>query len=76
MNVYLLVVLALLECASLVAIGRLWTRKPKASLSSCCFWSVVVLLIPLFGLLFYGFVTINPKRHGEIVGSSGWGPRR
>ena len=75
MNVYLLVVLALLECASLVAIIRLWTRKPRQSLSSCCFWSVV-LLIPLFGLLFYGFVPIDPKRHGEIVGSSGWGPRR
>lgn len=74
MNVYLLLVLALLECVSLFAIVRLWTRKPRATFLSCCFWTVV-LLIPLFGLLFYGFVTIVPKRHSEIVGSSGCGPR-
>ena len=34
------------------------------SVVSRCFWSVV-LLVPLFGWLFYGFVVTDPDEHPD-----------
>jgi len=59
-----IIVLSVLESISLFVIFRLWTRKRKPSLLSRCFWSIV-LLIPLLGLVFYGFVANSPEWHGE-----------
>ena len=64
MNAFQIVGLALLECISLFLIVRLWRGSRKMSVFSRCLWSVV-LLIPLLGWLFYGFVTINPDKHSD-----------
>jgi hypothetical protein len=66
--------LAVLEAVGLFMIGRLWFGKQKSSLVRRIIWSVL-LLIPLFGPLMYGFISIDPSEHGEDVGdhSSGGG---
>jgi len=61
-----IIVSAVFESIGLFVIFRLWTRKRKSSLLSRCFWSIV-LLIPLLGLVLYGFVANSPEGHGESL---------
>ena len=65
--------LAVVEAVSLFAIIRLW-RKKKLSVARRIAWSFL-LLIPVFGPLMYGFVSLVPAGHGEDAGdfSSGGG---
>jgi hypothetical protein len=58
--------LAALECISAFLIVRLWRGKRRMSVLSRCFWSVV-LLIPLFGWLFYGLVVTDPEEHSDLL---------
>jgi 4-amino-4-deoxy-L-arabinose transferase-like glycosyltransferase len=55
-----------LECISVLIIIRLWRKKRRMSIWSRCFWSVV-LLVPLFGWLFYGFVVTDPDEHSDVL---------
>ena len=74
MNSMLLFLLILAEVISVMLIYRLWTRKKRPGVVERCFLSVV-LLVPLFGWLLYGFLRTSPDAHGEDVGdhSSGGG---
>ena len=58
------IILVALECISLALIVNLWRRKRKMPAWQRCAWSVV-LLVPLFGWLFYGFNAINPEAQSE-----------
>jgi len=61
---WLVIILAvLLELAALVLIVRVWQHKHRNWVAKF-FWSVL-LLIPFFGLLFYGFLTINPESQSD-----------
>jgi hypothetical protein len=57
------IVLALLETIAIIAIIRLWRDKGR-HLVFKLFWTVV-LLIPLFGLLIYGFATLTPEAQAD-----------
>ena len=58
----------------MVIIFRLWTRKHQPGVVERCLLSLV-LLIPIFGWVFYIFLKPSPDAHGEDVGghSSGYG---
>jgi hypothetical protein len=58
--------LVVLESISVFLIVRLWRRRRRMSVLSRCFWSVV-LLVPLFGWLFYGFVVTDPDEHSDLL---------
>ncbi len=58
MKVFAIIVLALLELAAFFAIARLWQQKRRHWASKLS-WSVLIL-VPFFGLLFYGFLTTMP----------------
>jgi hypothetical protein len=66
--------LVFLECISVLLIVRLWRNRRRMSVLSRCFWSVV-LLVPLFGWLFYGFVVTDPDEHSDLLNehSDGYG---
>jgi hypothetical protein len=74
LHLLLLFLLILYEVISCVLIYRLWTRKIRPGVVERCVLSLV-LLIPLFGWAFYGFLRTSPDPHGEDVGdrSSGGG---
>jgi hypothetical protein len=55
----IITVIALFEIVAIIAIIRLWRQK-RRHWASKLFWSVL-LVIPVFGLLFYGFITITPE---------------
>jgi hypothetical protein len=57
MNNFVIVVSGVFEVVALAVIARLWTR-PRMGIFARVFWSVV-LLIPLFGLLMYGFIMVD-----------------
>lgn len=59
---------AILELVALVAMVRLWMRRPLRIVSSAL-WSVV-LLVPFFGLVIYFFLREKPEAHGESVPES------
>ena len=59
------IVLALFECLSVYMVARLWRKSGKKrgpTLLSRCLWTVI-LLVPLFGPLLYGFIKIDPGEH-------------
>jgi TctA family transporter len=51
-------VIVLLELVALLAIVRLWQEKRRNRFSKLA-WSVL-LLIPILGFIFYGFLKISP----------------
>lgn len=66
MNWPSLIIGAVLEVAALIVAVRLWHQKQRGKVSKL-FWTFV-LLIPFFGLLIYGFLTVNPdsqSNHNE-----------
>jgi hypothetical protein len=54
--------LCLVEAIGLFLIGRLWLRPRKMSVPARLVWSAV-LLIPLFGVIIYGFLRAKPDEH-------------
>ena len=58
-NLVIIILVALLEVAAIFAIIRVWRHKHRHWMSKL-FWSIV-LLVPVFGLLFYGFLTVTPE---------------
>ena len=72
MNRTLLILAILYEIIAAVLIYRLWARKSRPGIVERCLLSVV-LLIPFFGWLFYGFLGSSPDKHGEDVGTHSCG---
>ena len=75
MNKLLILLLLVAESVGVAAIAGLWTHTPKPSLTSRLLWSLL-LILPVFGLLFYLFLREEPEPHGEnkwTDGASGWG---
>lgn len=65
------------ELVAVAAIVYLWARSPKPSLTGRILWSIL-LLVPVFGLIFYFFLREEPEPHGEnqwTDGASGWSER-
>lgn len=52
------------EVISLVLVYRLWTRKQRPGIVERCVLSLV-LLVPVLGWIFYGFLATSPESHGE-----------
>jgi len=63
MNLFVIIVLGVLEMVALVVVIRLWLRR-RLRLLPRIFWSIV-LLIPLVGLLTYGFVMSNLEKNPD-----------
>ncbi len=72
--------IVLLVVAEIVAVGivvHLWVHAPKPSLTNRLLWSLL-LMLPVFGVLFYLFLREEPEPHGEnkwTDGASGWSER-
>src|SRR5262245_16790058 len=60
-----LILLAALECFSVFFIFRLW-RKGGVSVWRRCVWSVI-LLVPVLGWIFYGFLANHPDNHSDLL---------
>jgi hypothetical protein len=67
-----IVALSLCEVVALVAIVHLWIRRRRTRLITRLLWSVV-LLVPLFGVLFYGLTRSDPEAHSDGVPESTYG---
>jgi hypothetical protein len=63
MNWKLIVAACVFELGGLVAIYHLWRKTDKWWPVKVC-W-MVMLLVPLLGLLFYAFISLNPSKHGD-----------
>ncbi len=57
-----MVVFGCAEAVAFIFVWRLWLKRRKTSLASRVFWSVV-LLVPVLGILLYGFCLSNPDEH-------------
>jgi len=65
-----IILLAIAELGSVITIAHLWSQKRKNWLMKLG-WTLF-LLVPLFGPIFYCFVTINPEAHGEEPTGGPW----
>ena len=63
MNWFLIITGAVLEIVALVAAVGLWRQKRRGKLFRL-FWTIV-LLIPFFGLLIYGFLALGPESQSD-----------
>jgi uncharacterized protein with PQ loop repeat len=63
MNWFLIITGTVLEIVALIVAVRLWRQKRRGRVSKL-FWTVV-LLIPFFGLLIYGFLAVNPESQAD-----------
>jgi hypothetical protein len=52
----------LAETIAFFVIWRIWAKPGRRSVFARLFWSIV-LLIPLFGVALYFFVTADPEEH-------------
>jgi uncharacterized protein with PQ loop repeat len=71
MRWFLIIVGSLLELAALIAVIRLWRQKYRSWVGKLL-WSMI-LNIPFFGLLIYGFLTLNPESQSERLSDDGGG---
>ena len=69
-----LIVFSAFELFGLIAIVRVWRRKQKMRVISRIAWTLV-LLVPFFGLLFYGLVRSEPDSHSDRVPNTGHVPQ-
>lgn len=77
MDKVLTILLLVAELIGVAAIVHLWAHVPKPSLTSRLFWSLL-LLLPVFRLLFYLFLREEPESQGEnkwTDGALGWSER-
>jgi hypothetical protein len=63
MNWLIITVMGSLELAAFYAIIKLWRQKRRGWMAKS-FWSIV-LLLPVLGLLFYGFLSVNPDSQSD-----------
>jgi hypothetical protein len=54
--------LSVSEAIAAIFIVRLWRRGLKRGMLAKIFWSAI-LLIPVLGLIAYGFCAVNPDEH-------------
>jgi len=59
MKWYFIIAIVLLEFVALFAIIRVWRQKRRRVVAKLL-WSAL-LAVPVFGLMFYCFLTINPE---------------
>ena len=69
MNLFAIIFLSVLEIVALAVVVRLWLRR-RLRLLPRIFWSIV-LFIPVFGLLMYGFVASDLEKNPERMESCG-----
>jgi hypothetical protein len=62
--------LSLCEVVALAVIAHLWLRKRRMRIITRALWSLV-LLVPLFGVLFYGLTRSDPDAHSDEVPDHG-----
>jgi hypothetical protein len=55
-------ILSMVEAVAALFIVRLWMKRPKLGTPAKLFWSAI-LLIPVLGMVAYGFCTIDPEEH-------------
>jgi uncharacterized membrane protein YoaK (UPF0700 family) len=67
MNRFAIILLAVLEFVALVVIARLWIRR-RHRLVPRILWSLL-LLVPLFGLLMYGFLVSDLEKNPDRMES-------
>jgi hypothetical protein len=72
MTTWLLILLIFYEVISAVFICRLWFRKNRIGVMEKSLLSMI-LILPLFGWLFYFFLKPSPTAHGEDVGTHSCG---
>jgi len=58
------ILVGLLEAVALLVIVRLWRTEKRMSWFARLMWTAV-LLVPLIGLIFYGFLRSNPDEDSE-----------
>ena len=63
-----ILLLGVLELIALIAIVRLWRKRRHGRPIIRLVWSVI-LLVPLFGILAYGFLTVDPDEHPDETDS-------
>ena len=54
------------EVISLIVVVRIWLKRYHKSRAARLFWSIV-LLVPIFGLIAYYFLTEAPDRHPDYM---------
>jgi len=57
-----IVAFGVLEVAGLFFVVRLWLRPRRTGVVARVIWSLI-LLVPLFGLIIYGFLRNDPDEH-------------
>ena len=62
-----IIVFVVLEVMALIVVARLWLRR-RHRIIPRILWSLL-LLVPLFGLLMYGFIVINLDKNPERMDS-------
>jgi len=67
MDRFAIITLAVLEVIALVVIARLWIRRRHPFVPRIL-WSVL-LLVPLFGLLMYGFLVSDLEKNPDRMES-------
>ena len=65
-----ILVLSLCEVAAVSVILHLWLRKRRMRIVTRVLWSLV-LLVPLFGVLFYGLTRSDPDAHSDELTDHG-----
>ena len=71
-DIPMIVALSICEFVALIAIVHLWFRKRRMRIITRLLWSVV-LLVPVFGVLFYGLTRSDPESHSDDVPDSTYG---
>jgi len=66
MNTLAVVIVSVLEIGALAVIARLWLRPRRMSMAARIFWSIL-LLLPGFGLMMYGFIQNEPENHPDYI---------
>jgi hypothetical protein len=64
MDLFVFICLAMLEIVAVCVSVQLWFRKQRMRLVSRIFWSVV-LLVPLFGLMMFVFITTDLEKNPD-----------
>jgi hypothetical protein len=72
MDRILIIALVTLECVALVAAVFMWRRR-DLRLWAKVIWTFL-LLIPLFGVLFYAFISMSPEPHNQPSDLGGFVP--
>jgi hypothetical protein len=68
MKPLLSILVFVLELIALIVVARVWRQK-HTHWAAKLLWSIL-LMVPVFGLLFYGFLTITPDAQEDHTETS------